>query len=102
MAFTVLEVSTLVQLLTQIRLLVIHRKASDLLTVLIHSSALSVSIISHVLPAPAPEHVCLHTHTCLHAYVCIRGTPLSPLQLLLLLPTIGCGLTLSLLVGKMC
>lgn len=72
--FHILEVSTLVQLLTQIRLLIIHGEASDLLSILIHSAALSVSIVSRVLPVTAPEHICLHTHTCLHTYACACGT----------------------------
>ena len=74
MAFTILEVSTLLQLLMQMGLLTIHREASDLLSALIHSSALPASTVSRVLPVPALEHICLHAHTCLHTYVCVSGT----------------------------
>lgn len=71
--------STLVQLLTQIRLLVIHgekRVTPNRPHPLISSVCLHV--VSHVCSLSQPLNTSACTLTRLHACVCIRGTPLSP------------------------
>lgn len=71
----------------------------------IHPHPLSSSVCLHRItcaPCHSPwAHLLAHSHMSPYLCVCLWH-PASPLQLLLLLPTIGCGLTLSLLVGKMC
>lgn len=59
MAFAVLEVSTLFQLVTQLELLLIHWGASDLC---VPSSTRELSPRRISLPQ-LPQRICVHTHT---------------------------------------